>query len=95
MRHLRDLAGRDPEPIQSYYGVARLSHDWHGGCHNDFFDAVADLARFETNRGRMNLRDYTARAPRVDERPGIDLFYFSEMGSATQFYLLCDAKGCW
>ncbi|HMA33855.1 MAG TPA: hypothetical protein VKY74_05180 [Chloroflexia bacterium] len=93
VRHLQALALRDP---------ARFTHlmDWHAYhmtgmavAHDDFFDAVADLVPFPTNRGLLNLGEYMRQAPAVDTRPGHDLFYFSEAGSATQFYLLCDARG--
>jgi molecular chaperone HtpG len=61
---------------------------------DDFFDAIADLVPFETNEGPMNLVQYFSRSA-VAKSSGNErnLFYFSESGSSTQFYILCDAKG--
>ncbi|MGI8588378.1 MAG: heat shock protein Hsp90 family protein [Chloroflexia bacterium] len=93
MRHLKGLAEREPER----FGRIMEWHSYHmtgmAVAHDDFFDAVADLVPFETNQGLLNLRDYADTARRLDDRHGQDIFYFSERGSATQFYLLCDAKG--
>lgn len=86
IQHLQGLAERDPIRFERILAW----HSYHvkgmAVVHDDFFDAIADLAPFETNRGPMNLRRYREHSPR-------DIFFFSERGAATQFYLLCNARG--
>ncbi|MGO9464022.1 MAG: ATP-binding protein [Isosphaeraceae bacterium] len=93
VEHLQDLATRD---------VVRFERvmDWHhyhikgmAVNHDDFFDAIGDLVPFETNQGLMSLRRYLEKSPQPNGKPGHNLVYFSERGSATQFYMLCNAKG--
>jgi hypothetical protein len=62
--------------------------------YSDFFDKVAELLLFDTNRGSMSLRDYlTKNAPRPDLGNRVPIYYFSYEGAAAQFYSLADAKG--
>lgn len=93
VEYLKDLAALD-------LGRFERVMDWHSyhikGMavnHDDFFGAIAELVPFETNRGPMSLRSYLERSPHPDGLPGHDLVYFSERGSATQYYMLCNAKG--
>lgn len=61
--------------------------------HEGFFRAVADLVPLESDQGPLTVRDYLATAARL---PGSDrrvVHYFTERGSATQYYVLCAAKG--
>ena len=93
IRHLQELAVRDAVRFERIM-------EWHwyhvkgmAVAHDAFFDAIADLVPFETNRGLMNLRKYLQLSASIGSRTGNDIFYLSERGSATQFYMLCDAKG--
>jgi molecular chaperone HtpG len=90
--HLVGLSKEDPDKFQ------RLC-DWHhyhlkGMALRDdtFFQSVSDLIPFETNQGPMNLKRYFEEAKRLGQS-GSDLLYFDERGSATQFYMLCEARG--
>jgi molecular chaperone HtpG len=90
--HLVALSKSDPDKFQ------RLC-DWHhyhlkGMALRDetFFQAVANLIPFETNKGPMSLRRYFEEAKRLGQAEN-DLLYFDERGSATQFYMLCEARG--
>jgi molecular chaperone HtpG len=95
MQHLKLLAERNPTRFErimewhSYYVKGMAT------AYDDFFDAIADLVPFETNNGPMSLRRYCEdeKSPRLEKNGNYDLFYFSEPGSATQFYMLCNAKG--
>ena len=93
VQHLKQMAENNP---------TRFEHimEWHSYyvkgmavAYDDFFDAIADLVPFETNRGPMNLRHYLESSPRLENKTTFDIFFFSERGSATQFYMLCNAKG--
>jgi molecular chaperone HtpG len=90
--HLVALSKFDPDKFQ------RLC-DWHhyhlkGMALRDetFFQAVANLIPFETNKGPMSLMRYFEEAKRLGQAEN-DLLYFDERGSATQFYMLCEARG--
>ncbi len=92
IKHLTKLSKDDPTRFQQLC-------DWHyyhmkGMALRDdnFFYAVADLIPFETNQGPMNLSTYFAEAKKLGQSE-TDLLYFDERGSATQFYMLCDARG--
>jgi molecular chaperone HtpG len=92
MQHLKRMAERDPIRFERIM-------EWHSYhvkgmalVHDDFFDAIADLVPFETNKGPMSLRHYCEISLRLENNGSYDLFYFSERGSATQFYMLCNAK---
>ncbi len=61
--------------------------------HEAFFAAIADFVPFETNRGSMDLQTYLQQPQSVDPDGRHRIFYFTESGSATQFYMLCDEKG--
>ena len=93
VQHLKEMAERTPKRFERIM-------EWHSfhvkGMaleYDDFFNAIADLVPFETNRGLMNLRSYCKESLRMDTKTGSDIFYFSERGSATQFYMLCNSKG--
>ena len=92
IQHLTQLSKDDPNKFQ------RLC-DWHhyhlkGMALRDetFFQSVADLIPFETNEGPMSLRRYFEKAKEMGQSES-DLLYFDERGSATQFYMLCEARG--
>jgi molecular chaperone HtpG len=92
IEHLKALSKSDPDKFQ------RLC-DWHhyylkGMALRDdvFFQSVSDLIPFETNQGSMNLKRYFEEAKRLGQSE-TDLLYFDERGSATQFYMLCEARG--
>ncbi|USR89653.1 ATP-binding protein [Phormidium yuhuli AB48] len=92
IKHLTQFSKDDPIRFQ------RLC-DWHhyhmkGMALKDdkFFRAVADLIPFETNQGPMSLSAYFEEAKRQGQSE-TDLLYFDERGSATQFYMLCEARG--
>jgi molecular chaperone HtpG len=92
IKHLTRLSKDDPTRFQQLC-------DWHhyhmkGMALRDdnFFHAVADLIPFETNQGPMNLSTYFEEAKKLGQSD-TDLLYFDERGSATQFYMLCDARG--
>lgn len=70
-------------------------HDYHikmmAVTEDAFFEAVCDLAPFETNEGPLTLAEYLAKAPLIG---GVrHLVYFIERGSATQHYILFGGKG--
>ncbi len=92
IKHLTQLSKDDPTRFQQLC-------DWHhyhmkGMALRDdnFFHAVADLIPFETNQGPMNLSTYFEEAKKQGQSE-TDLLYFDERGSATQFYMLCNARG--
>ncbi|MBW4540408.1 MAG: ATP-binding protein [Myxacorys chilensis ATA2-1-KO14] len=92
IRHLTNFSKEDPIRFQ------RLC-DWHhyhlkgmALREDNFFRAVADLIPFETNLMPMNLKTYFEEAKKRGQAE-TDLLYFDERGSATQFYMLCDAQG--
>ncbi|MET0414732.1 MAG: ATP-binding protein [Actinoplanes sp.] len=60
----------------------------------EFFEKVANLLLFETNRGHMSLNEYlTKNAVRPDYGNKVPLYYFAFEGGAAQFYRLADARG--
>ncbi|MBP5974171.1 ATP-binding protein [Brasilonema sp. CT11] len=92
IKHLTQLSKDDPIRFQQLC-------DWHhyhlkGMALRDdnFFHAVADLIPFETNQGPMNLATYFQEAKK-QRQSETDLLYFDERGGATQFYMLCNARG--
>ena len=93
VEHLKKMAEQTPTRFERIM-------EWHSYhvkgmavAYDDFFDAIADLVPFETNRGLMSLRHYCEASLRLENVVGYDIFYFSESGSATQYYMLCNAKG--
>jgi molecular chaperone HtpG len=62
--------------------------------HKDFFEKVADLLLFDTNRGPMSLQEYlTKNAPRPETENKAPIYYFAYHGASAQFYRLADARG--
>ena len=89
---LLQMKVEDPEKL------SRLLR-WHGTqikgmsiAHEDFFKAICDLVPFETNRGSMDLKTYFQQS-NIAITEGDRVLYFTEAGSATQYYMLCDEKG--
>ena len=76
----------------------RTINEWHhyhlkgmAYFYDEFFNEVADMLLFETNRGMMSLHDYLPKnEPMADGR--LPLYYFSYYDSAAQYYRLADAK---
>jgi molecular chaperone HtpG len=59
----------------------------------DFFQQVASLLLFETNRGQMSLETYlTKNAPRADFGNKIPIYYCAFHGSSAEFKRLGDAR---
>ena len=77
--------------INSWHHYHLKGMAWY---HDDFFEQIADLLVFETNRGRVQLKEYlTKNAPRAEAGKRVPIFYFSYYGAAAQFYRLADARG--
>jgi len=91
IQHLTQLSKDEPTKFQRLCNW----HHWHlkgmALTDNNFFSAVADLVPFETNIGSMSLREYFAEIKRRGQSE-TDLLYFDESGSASQFYMLCNAQ---
>ncbi len=94
IEHLIQMAKNSPKRFEDIM-------EWHSYhikgmaiTYDSFFDAIADLVPFETNRGKMNLQRYGEESPHLTNDIQRDIFYFSESGSAAQYYMLCDAKHC-
>jgi molecular chaperone HtpG len=92
VQHLQSMAKRVPEQFELIvlwhsFDIRSMALDY-----DDFFDAIADLMPFETNRGLMNLRRYCEQSLKLEQKDGYDIFYFSERESASRYYMLCDAK---
>ncbi|GHO99299.1 hypothetical protein KSF_093470 [Reticulibacter mediterranei] len=92
VRHLQGLAQSNPthfEEIMKWHAfhIQNMALDY-----NDFFDAIAELIPFDTNRGPMNLQRYREQSLRIGNTGGYDIFYFRERSSAAQFYMLCNEK---
>ncbi len=90
--HLRGLAHRDPQKFDRLVNLHAYHVKGMAVQHDDFFDAICDLVPFETNRGLMTLRRYLDESPKIAGQRQHTIHYFSERGSATQFYMLCNAK---
>jgi molecular chaperone HtpG len=62
--------------------------------YDDFFDQIAGLLLFETNKGLISLQDYlTKNAPRPETENKAPIYYFAYHGAAAQFYRLAGARG--
>jgi molecular chaperone HtpG len=92
VQHLQNMSKKAPEQFE-------LIMRWHTSHiknmalkYDDFFEAIADLVPFETNRGVMNLRRYCEQSLKLEQNHGYDIFYFGERESASRYYMLCDAK---
>ncbi len=86
--HLRGLAERDPGKLirlmdYHHYHIKGMALE-----NEDFFDAIADMVPFETNKGFRALPEYLSG--QGDE---LVIRYFSERGAGTQIYMLCEAQG--
>lgn len=71
----------------AYHVLAMAVQDEHEG----FFRTVADLVPLESDSGPLALREYLAAAPLTDGKRTV--FYVTERGAATQYYVLCRARG--
>lgn len=89
VEHLRNLAGTAPQKLKdimrwhSYHVLGMSVQDEHRG----FFADIADLVPMETDQGPMTLPEYLAQT----KQPVIH--YVTERGSATQYFVLCQARG--
>lgn len=93
VKHLKMLAQTQPNQLERIL-------EWHSYhfkgmalTHDDFFDSVVDMIPFETNRGLLNISQYLELAARLESQPAQTIFYFTEQATASQFYMLCNAKG--
>lgn len=92
VKRLTYLANNQPDRF-------RTINEWHhyhlkgmAYFHDEFFNAVADLLLFDTNRGMMSLKDYLPKnEPLRDGRA--PLYFFAYHDSAAQYYRMADAKG--
>lgn len=59
---------------------------------DSFFRAVSDLLLYDTNKGKMTLKDYL---PKNDALPSgkAPIYFFSYHDSAAQYFRMADAKG--
>ncbi len=61
--------------------------------HREFFDQIAHVLLFETNRGPLALQDYIAKnSPRADKEMRVPIYYFRHGDSAAQCYRLAEAR---
>lgn len=76
----------------------RTINEWHhyhlkgmAFFYDEFFNEVADLLLFETNRGMMSLREYL---PKNEQLPSgrAPIYFFPYDDSSAQYYRLADAK---
>jgi molecular chaperone HtpG len=60
--------------------------------HEAFFRAVADIVPLESDLGPLPMKAYLESAPQLPDGKRT-VFYLTERGSATQYYVLCAARG--
>jgi molecular chaperone HtpG len=93
LERLTVLAKQEPKRFRE---INRWHHYHLKGMalhHDDFFDAVADLLLFETNKGLKPLKDcLQADGDTSEAGAGSRLFYFAEKDAAPQFYRLAAAR---
>lgn len=91
MERIAYLAKERPERF-------RTINEWHhyhlkgmAFFYDEFFNEVADLLLFETNRGMMSLREYL---PKNEPLPSgrAPMYFFPYDDSSAQYYRLADAK---
>lgn len=92
-RILRRFSELSPDRLQeilrwhAYHVLAMCVQDEHEG----FFRAIADLVPLDSDLGPITIPAYLQHAPRrTDGVP--QAFYIQEHGTATQFYMLCQAR---
>jgi molecular chaperone HtpG len=92
---LIQLKTEDPDKLERLLRWHQLAVKAMCIEHDDLFNAIADLIPFETNRGPKTLDAYLQhpQVTNTDAEGRRRIFYFTEAGSATQFYMLCDEKG--
>jgi molecular chaperone HtpG len=94
VERLAYLSQKEPNKFKQI----NLWHHYHlkgmAYYYDDFFDKVAAMLLFETNKGLLSLQDYlTKNAPRPETENKAPIYYFAYHGAATQFYRLADARG--
>ncbi|MDJ0533289.1 MAG: ATP-binding protein [Xenococcaceae cyanobacterium MO_207.B15] len=92
IEHLAQLSKKEPEQFAK---ICQWHHyDFKGMAlqNETFFNAVDDLVPFQTNQGMMNLPAYFHQANQRGQFSS-EILYFDESGSATQFIMLCEARG--
>jgi HSP90 family molecular chaperone len=57
-----------------------------------FFDLVAELLFFDSNRGQVCLRDLLAAPQASDSGEAIPVYYVSAEGAASQYYKMAEAR---
>lgn len=60
--------------------------------HEAFFRAVADIVPLESDQGPLSMKAYLETSAVLDDGKRT-VFYLTERGSATQYYVLCAARG--
>jgi len=59
--------------------------------HDDFFRQVADIVPLASDQGFITIPQYQERAAK--DGAGKTVYYISEAGTTSQYYLLCKARG--
>lgn len=72
----------------AYHVLAMAVQDEHA----DFFRAVADIVPLESDQGPLSMKAYLETSAQLDDGKRT-VFYLTERGSATQYYVLCAARG--
>lgn len=94
VERLSYLAKHDPKKFEKI----NVWHHYHlkgmALYYADFFKQVIDLLLFETNTGRMSLKEYlTKNAPKPEKGNLVPIYYVAHFGATTQFYSLAQAHG--
>jgi molecular chaperone HtpG len=91
IERLEYLAKNRPD---KFLYINQWHHDHLKGMamiNEDFFNQVAELLLFKTNRGDISLEQYIPKNPMIDGKHPI--FYFSYYDSAAQYYRMANEKG--
>jgi molecular chaperone HtpG len=92
LARLTRLASEEPERMARLCKWHHLSLKGLALVDDAFFDLVAELLFFESNRGPICLRD-ALRAPRtLDDSGAVPLYYVSSEGVAPQYYRMAEAR---
>jgi molecular chaperone HtpG len=89
--HLRYLAKNRPRRFELINNHHHYQLKGMALADAQFYEDVADLLLFPTNRGMMSLRDYLPKnSPMGGKAP---IYYISSGGAATTLFTLADKKG--
>lgn len=84
--YLNFLQDKAPDKLKIIVGAYNNTIKARALEDNDFFDAVCELARVNTDRGLITMAEYLTKSGDV-------IYYFAERGTATQHKLLFSHKG--